>query len=259
MALAQRPQRRLPVALAAEVRDDDDEPAVARERRRALGRGAERGRAGAVGLRVGAQLGQQREQPEAALARAHDARVAAAERDDAEAVAAPRRHVPDRQRDALGDVGLAAVGGAERHRGGHVEQQPRGHRALADVHAHVRLLHPRGHVPVDVAHVVAGPVRADHRELGAAADLRREVLAGDQALDPPQHREVERAQDLRRDRPGAGLVGRALRGPHGHGILPIRSSPSTAAASSSASATPANDDVTSCLTFFVEKRVPRFS
>ena len=210
VAAAQRPQGRLPVAVATEVGDDDHEPAVAGERGGLARRVAERGRAGAVGLGLGAQLGEQREQAEAALARAHDPRLAAADRDDAEAVAAARRHVADRERDALGDVGLAAVGGAEGHRGGDVEQQPRGHRALADVHAHVRLAHARGHVPVDVAHVVAGPVGADHRQLGAAADLRGQVLARHQALHPPQHGEVERAQDGRRDRAGPGAIGRAL-------------------------------------------------
>ena len=44
-----------------------------------------------------------------------------AEREHAEPVAAPRGDVADGQRHALGDVGLAAVGGAERHRGRHVE------------------------------------------------------------------------------------------------------------------------------------------
>ena len=58
------------------------------------------------------------EQAEAALARAHDARVAAAEREHAEPVAAPGGDVADGQRDAFGDVRLAPVGGAERHRRG---------------------------------------------------------------------------------------------------------------------------------------------
>ena len=98
----------------------------------------------------------------------------------------------------------------KRHRGRDVEQQPAGQRALADVHAHVRLVHARGHVPVDVADVVARPVGPDHRQVGAAADLRREVLARDQALDAAHDREVERAQDLRRDGAGAGALGRAV-------------------------------------------------
>ena len=203
-------QRRLPVALAAEVGHDHDQAALAADGGGAGQRRAERRRAGALGLDLAAQLGQQREQAEAALARAHDARSAAAERQHAEPVAAPGGDVADGQRDALGDVPLAPVGGAERHRRGRVEHQPARQRALADVHAHVRLLQPRGRVPVDVADVVAGEVRPDHRQLGAGADLRREVLAGQQALDPLHHREVERPQDRGRDGAGTGLVRRAV-------------------------------------------------
>ena len=151
-----------------------------------------------------AQLGQQPEQPGAPLARRQHARLVAAERDDAEPVAAPRRDVADRERDALGDVGLAPQRRAERHRRRDVEHQPRRHRALADVHAHVRLAHPRGHVPVDVADVVARLVRPDHRQLGAGADLRRQVVARHERLDPPHHGEVERAQDRVGDRPRPG-------------------------------------------------------
>jgi hypothetical protein len=110
--------------------------------------------------------------------------------------------VPDRQRHTFRHVGLAAVRRAERHRRRHVQQKPRRQRALAHVHAHVRLAHARGHVPVDVAHVVAREVGADHRQLRPAADLQGQMLARDQALDPPQHRQVERAQHGRRHGPG---------------------------------------------------------
>ena len=193
-------------------------------------RGAQRGRAHAVALAFAAQLGEQPEQAQAALARAQDARLAAAEREHAEPVAAPRRDVADGERDALGDVDLAPVGGAEGHRGRDVEHQPRRQRALADVHAHVRLLQPRGRVPVDVAHVVAGVVRPDHRQLGAGADLRRQVLAGDEALDPLHHRQVERAQDLRAGRARARACpasARARRDEPGatHGSLPTAREP----------------------------------
>ena len=140
---------------------------------------AERRRAGALVLGLAAQLGEQREQAQPALARAQDPRLAAAEGEHAEPVAAARRDVADGQRDALGDVGLAAVGGAERHRGRDVEHEPGRQRALADVHAHVRLAQPRRRVPVDVADVVAREVRPDHRQLGAGAGLRRQVLARD--------------------------------------------------------------------------------
>ena len=80
VARAQLLQRRLPVALAAEVGHDHDQAALAADGGGAGQRRAERRRAGALGLDLAAQLGQQREQAEAALARAHDARVAASER-----------------------------------------------------------------------------------------------------------------------------------------------------------------------------------
>ena len=211
VAGAQRAHAALPVALAAEVGHQHDQPALAGDGGGRGDRGAERGRARAVLLGLPAQLGQQLEQPDAALARAQHLRRAAAERHHAEPVAAPARDVADGDRHALGDVGLAAVGGAEGHRGRGVEHQPGGQRALAHVHAHVRLAHAGGHVPVDVADVVAREVRPDHRQLGAGADLRRQVLAGHEALDPPQHGEVERAQDGGRDRP-AGRSGRARGG-----------------------------------------------
>ena len=175
----------------------------------------------------------------------------------------PRRVAtwPDGQRDALGDVGLAAVGGAEGHRGAHVEHEPGGQRALAHVHAHVGLLQARGRVPVDVADVVAREVRADHRQLGALAGLRRQVLAGDERLDPLHHREVERAQDRGRDGPGPGLGRRALRGGRdeaqaAHGSLPTRARPKPAPASSSTSAPPAKAEVTCCFSLVLVSRVP---
>ena len=105
-----------------------------------------------------------------------------------------RRQLADDQGHALGDVGLAPVGGAEVHRGGVVEQQPGGQRPLGHGHAHVGLAHARGHVPVDLAHVVARHVRPDGGELDAAADGPGAVLAGHQALDAARQRQIERAQ-----------------------------------------------------------------
>src|SRR4051794_4160770 len=260
VAGAQRAHRALPVLRAGEVADDDHEPALAPERGPVAQRGAARGRALPVALGPAAQLGQQREQPEPALARAQHARVARAEGHDAEPVAAPRGHVADGKRHALGHVGLAPVGGAEGHRGRDVEHEPRGHRALAHVHAHVGLLQPRRGVPVDLAHVVAGEVGPDHGELRARADLRREVLARDEALDALHHREVERAQDRGRDGPGPGLgraaLGRRRGDPAPHGSLPPRTSPKPAPASSSTSAPPANADVTWRFSLTWARRVP---
>ncbi len=147
----------------------------------------------------------------------------------------------DGQRHALGDVELAPVGGAERHRSRRVEHHPRRQCPLADVDANVRLAHAGGDVPVDVADVVARVVGADHRQLGAGADLRRQVLAGHEALHASQDREVERAQDRGRDRAGAGALGRALDGRElPHGSRPPRAIATTMPANSSARPAPAN-------------------
>jgi len=69
----------------------------------------------------------------ASLARREHERGAAAEGEDADAVAPARCEVAERERDSLGDVPLATIGGAERHRRRGVEQEPRRERALGDV------------------------------------------------------------------------------------------------------------------------------
>ena len=98
------------------------------ERRRPRNRSADAGDRAPIGLavagqRVVARGEQRREQALAAAARWHPAVGPAAERDRPEPVAALRRHVAERERDALGDVGLAPVGGPERHRRRDVEQR----------------------------------------------------------------------------------------------------------------------------------------
>ena len=134
----------------------------------------------------------------------------AAEGDEAEPVAAPAREVPERERDALGDVGLPPLGRAEGHRGRDVEREPRDEHALGEVDPHVRLARARRHVPLDPAHVVAGHVRPDLGELAAGAEEGGAVVAGEHALDPAPDRQVERAQERLRQRAGARAVGRAL-------------------------------------------------
>ena len=79
------------------------------------------------------------EQRAPALPRRLDARRRSPKAIDAEPVAAPRRGVADRDRDALGDVGLAPVAGAERHRRRRVEHEPGDEHALGELDADVRL------------------------------------------------------------------------------------------------------------------------
>ena len=126
---ATRQQRLAPVARPAEVGDDDDRArAGARPRCDASSAAPERGRADARAV-SGSSPGSARaapQQPGAApgAAAARD-RARAAEGDDPDPVARGVRDVADGERDALGDVGLAPVGGAEAHRGRDVEQRAR--------------------------------------------------------------------------------------------------------------------------------------
>ena len=119
--------------------------------------------------------------------------------------------VTERQSGALGDVGLAAVRGAERHRHRGVEDDPADEHPLCELHADVRLPRPRGDVPVDVADVVlAGHVGAHLSQLGAAAEHMRTVVAREQPFDATHDGKVERPQQLVRKRPRARLLRCAL-------------------------------------------------
>ena len=207
VAGAQRAQRVEPILRPAEVGDEDDEAAVAGHAAGAAQRRAQRGVAAALGRRLLAQGDEQAEQAGAALTRRQRDRLVAAERVDAEAVGALARQLADDQGHALGDVGLAPVGGAEVHRGGVVDQQPGGQRPLGHGHAHVGLAHARGHVPVDLAHVVARHVRPDGGELDAAADARRAVLAGHDPLDPARQGQIHARSRPAGVGPGPGRSG----------------------------------------------------
>ena len=194
---------------------------------RAAERVAERGRPDPAGrgLRLVAQGGEQPDEADASLAdRAACAGSCVAEGERAEAVAAAGGEVADGDRHALGDVRLAAVGGAEAHRRGGVEHEPGDEHALGEVDAHVRLAGAGGDVPVDPADVVARDVRADQRELGAVAEERRAVVAGEHA--PPSGAPIV-TSSARSSRSGIGPgPGRAARARDGaRSTLTPRSSP----------------------------------
>ena len=110
----------------------------------------------------------------------------------------------DREGHAFRDVGLAAVGGPELHRDRRVDHEPGHENPLREAGRARALPRPRGDVPVDAAHVVAGNVRADERELGSFSVERGAVVAGEQPLDAPLDADVEGAQERLGHRPGAG-------------------------------------------------------
>ena len=125
-----------------------------------------------------------------------------------DAVPAHAGGVAERERDAHRDVGLAAIGRAESHRRRLVEHDPGDEHALGELHPDVRLPRARGHVPVDQADVVARLVRPHLRELAAAPEHVRAVIARQQAVDAPADRELERAEQRLRHRPGTGALRR---------------------------------------------------
>ena len=210
--------RRPPVARAAEVGDDDGERALPCDPGDLREGGPDRGRPDTLGLRLTPHCEQDTEQADPSLPRPQQHGFVPAEGRDADPVATPRGQVAQRDGDALGDVPLAAVGGAEPHGRGDVEQHPRGERPLGDVHAHLHLVRAGRGVPVDPADVVARLPLADLRELGADADRRGPVLAGQQAVDAPPDLHVERPKEGLRHRPGTGTVRRPLsaEGRNGH-------------------------------------------
>ena len=126
---------------------------------------------------------------------------------DAQPVSAPRREVTDRDGDALRDVGFPSIGRSELHRDGGVEDEPRDEHALGEVDADMRLARARGRVPVDPANIVARNVRPHHRELRSGSQQVRPEVTGEQPLDAPTDRDVERAQEPFGHRPGAGTGG----------------------------------------------------
>ena len=202
-------ERHTPVAAAAEVGHDDDE--------RALHGDAvdERERAGEAAAARGVLVAERLERVEergAPLPRAAQARGLGAERHEAEPVAAPRRGVADGERHPLGDVGLAPVGGAERHRRGRIQHEPRDEDALGELDAHVRPPGARGDVPLDPAHVVAGLVLPHLVQLAANPREGRAVVAREEPVDAPADGQLERPQARARERAGSRPRGRPFRG-----------------------------------------------
>ena len=189
------------------------------------------GRRGLAAALLGGFRGDGPEEAEhaaAAALRRGDVLATGTERDDAEAIAAARREATDDERGPFGHVGLAPVGRPEVHRRGVVEQEPGGQLPVRHVLADLRDERPGGGVPVDLADVVAGLVRAEPVELEAGAVTDAEVIAAHPAADAAVEGELELPDEPVGDgagarsgvRPGppadAGEVrGRARRRPRG--------------------------------------------
>ncbi len=106
----------------------------------------------------------------------HEVDVEAVE-DRADAVAMARQESREQRGEIRGHGAFLHVARAEVDRARKIEQEPRGDLAVLVVLAHVRGLQPRGHVPVDMAHVVAILVLADIGEVEPEAAEQRPVVA----------------------------------------------------------------------------------
>ena len=123
------------------------------------------------------------------------------------APAAPHRERAEHVHDALGHVALEPVGGAERHRGRHIDREPGHEKPLWHLLADVGDARARRGRRIELAHVVTRLVGPELGELGARADPGAAVLSGHHSARPPHEGEVERLHECSRD--GAGpLPGR---------------------------------------------------
>ena len=183
MALRELAERLFPAGRADEVGDDEDRRAPLD---RALRREQQLAQVGRTGRRFGRPRGHALQQLEhvrpAAARRQHGVDVRAVEQ-GADAVAAPRQEARQNGDELARDLPLREAVRAEVDAGREVDQEPRRQLAVLGELAHVRLLQPRGDIPVDVAHVVVMLVFAQVGEIEAGAAHQRAVVALEQAVE----------------------------------------------------------------------------
>ena len=225
---ARRPPRaaRSSPCLVAEVGDDRHEAGRARERRQPRERVGERAAvappsAATPGVEQVAHGG---EPGPRAARRQHDRRAGAERRRRRRSrrggprAGRARARRPRRRRPS---AAVAVPNAIDGERSSTIQRRQR---ALGDVQAHVRLAGARGRGGVEVAHVVAGLVGAQLRELGAAADAGGAAVAGQARARPGAPAATSIASSSARGigpgpwRPGGGcepaaVLIRALRGP----------------------------------------------
>ena len=134
--------------------------------------------------------------------RGHDARLAAREKERADAIPVTREDAGEDRGEVDEEVPLlrpAAVfrgfALSEIHRGADVQEEPRGDVTVLHEQPHPGLLHPGGHVPVDGPHVVGELVLPELRHLEPEAPEERPVVALEQSVEPPDDGPVEALED----------------------------------------------------------------
>jgi hypothetical protein len=133
---------------------------------------------------LGAQdVAQQAQQVRAPARGGHEVLDAVRGQRQPDAVVVAHGREPEHGAQFRGQLALLLARGAEAHRTRHVHHQHDGEFALLDETLHERRAEARAHVPVDVAHFVAGHVVAHFLELDAAALEHALRVAGEQILD----------------------------------------------------------------------------
>ena len=199
MAVQQPQQRLAPVARAAEVGDDDDQPARARQAPGAQHRVGEVGRARRRPARV----------PTRSVSSSRSRPCRPCSGGTTRASRAPNVITPSRLpwRVARCPTASAAPSATSALRRSAVPKLIEAETSSSSHVASVRSAtctrtcgspRARGRSPVDLAHVVAELVRAHLRDLGAVPQRRRAVLTRDQRIDAPPHGQVEALDDRRR-------------------------------------------------------------
>ena len=194
VTLGQLQQRALPSGRGDEVGKENDERAPPDCPERELERPRQVGDRPACGGWLHQAPGQGQHLVAAAprLDRALDLAV---EQDRADGVAAAGEQAGERRRQLGQHELLGAVDRAEAHRRRAVEQEPGRQLAILDVLTEERRVHPRGHVPVDVADVVTRLVLAQIVEVRADPAEDRPVVPLQPAVQAADHLPLEAVED----------------------------------------------------------------
>ena len=209
MAGAQRSQRGGPAVLVAQIGDEHHEPGLTGDLAKVDQRVCERRRLmRAVGGDSSLQGGADRRPPAPGGMRRQQLPAAGAERHQGDPSRAAHGQPRHDERDPLGDVGLQAVGRAEGHRRRDVEHDPGGEGPLRHVDAHVRLAGARRRRGVEVAHVVTRLIGTQLGQLRPRAHARCAPVARHHTGGSARDHQVERVDDLLRDRARALPRGR---------------------------------------------------
>ena len=198
VALVEQAQRPLPAGRADEIGDDKHQRAffdgiqAAIEQRRQVGEGRARQ------ARLLEQVVDQAQHLHAPAAGRDGALDAAAVEHGAHAVAVPGEQARQGGDEIDQHAAFNAGSRAEIDRRAEVEQKPGGDLAVFDVLAHIRRVHARGDIPVDVADIIFRLVFAQVGKIDPVAVEQAAVVALQQAIQAADDLPVQALQDALR-------------------------------------------------------------